>query len=126
RFGATRIGRGVKLDNLVHVAHNVVLGEATLLCAQVGIAGSSTLGKRVIMGGQAGAGGHLTIADGVSIGGGGGVIGDIAESGEYLGWPARPRRETFKRLAAQNKVPDLMKRLRSLEERLRKLEGESS
>lgn len=90
---ATRIGDGVKLDNLVHVAHNVVLGQDCLLCAQVAVAGSSVLGARCIMGGQSGVADNLTIGRDVVIGGGAGVLGNIGDGVFVSGYPAQPSHE---------------------------------
>ena len=96
RFGATRIGRGAKLDNLVHVAHNVTVGEAALLIAQCAIAGSAKIGKRAIIAGQVGVAGHVEIGDGARIGGQSGVVNDIPAGVDYLGTPAHPRSETLR------------------------------
>lgn len=122
RFGATRIGRGSKLDNLVHVAHNVVIGEGSLLIAQVGIAGSSRLGKRVIVAGQAGIGGHVTIGDGARIGAQSGVTGDVPPGVDYLGTPAHPRAEALRGWSLSMRLPELSKRVRDLEKKLAELE----
>lgn len=90
---ATRIGNGVKLDNLVHVAHNVVLGDDCLLCAQTAVAGSSVLGARVIMGGQSGVADNLTVGRDVVIGGGAGVLANIADGQFVQGYPAQSSHE---------------------------------
>lgn len=126
RFGPTRICRGVKFDNLVHVAHNVEVGEASLLVAQVGIAGSAKLGKRVIMAGQSGASGHVTIGDGARVGGAAAVGKDLEGGKDYLGVPARDRIEVLRSTAAAARVPDMIKRLRALEARLAELEEKSN
>lgn len=90
---ATRIGNGVKIDNLVHIAHNVILGDACLLCAQTGVAGSSVLGARVIMGGQSGVADNLTVGRDVVVGGGAGVLANIADGLFVSGYPAQPSHE---------------------------------
>jgi len=90
---ATRIGNGVKLDNMVHIGHNVIIGEDCLLCAQVGVAGSTVLGARVIMGGQSGAGDNLTIGRDVVVGGGAGVLSNIPDGVFVTGYPAQPSHE---------------------------------
>lgn len=123
RFGATRIGRGSRLDNLVHVAHNVVVGEHCAFAAQVGVAGSTQLGDWVVLGGQAGIGGHVKLASGVRVGGQGGVYGSISEPGDYIDTPARPRREALRRMAAAGKAGELARRVKELEARLARLES---
>ncbi len=122
RFGATRIGRGAKLDNLVHIAHNVVVGEGALLVAQVGIAGSAKIGRRAILGGQVGVNGHIEIHDGARIAGQAGVFGDVPAGADYLGWPARPRGEALRQLALTQRLPQLVERVRALEEKLAEIE----
>lgn len=123
RFGPTRIGRGAKLDNLVHVGHNVVIGENCLLVAQVGVAGSAALRDWVVIGGQAGVGGHVEIGAGARVAGQSGVYGDLEGGREYLGSPARPRMEELRRMAASRKVGELLERLQVLERRLAELEA---
>jgi UDP-3-O-[3-hydroxymyristoyl] glucosamine N-acyltransferase len=90
---ATRIGNGVKIDNLVQIAHNVILGEDCLLCAQTAVAGSSVLGARVIMGGQSGVADNLTVGRDVVVGGGSGVFANIADGIFVSGYPAQPSHE---------------------------------
>ena len=119
----TRIGRGTKIDDCVHIAHNVVIGEHCLLCGQVGVSGSVTLGNGVVLAGQVGVSDHVTIADGIVVGGGAAVIGDLTEPGIYAGIPARRYQEHYRTQASQKKVPDLLKRVRDLERRLEELEG---
>jgi UDP-3-O-[3-hydroxymyristoyl] glucosamine N-acyltransferase len=123
RFGATRIGRGAKLDNLVQIGHNVVIGEHALVIAQTGIAGSSRVGRRAILAGQVGVAGHVEIGDGARIAGQAGVFSDVPAGADYLGWPARPRGEALRVLALQNKLPELSDRVRELERKLSHLEG---
>jgi len=125
RFGATLVRRGAKLDNLVHIAHNVVIGEASLLCAQVGLSGSVTLGQRVIMGGQSAVAGHLAVPDGVQIGGQAAVASSPEPGQEVTGTPARPLRQTRKDAALVRKLPELKERLAALEGRLAELESRS-
>lgn len=118
RFGATRIGRGTKIDNLVHVAHNVVIGDGSMIVAQVGIAGSTRLGRHVVLGGQVGVGGHLDIGDRVQVGGQAGVTSDWEAGVELWGTPARPLQQTLRNMAGTARVDGLAKRLRALERRL--------
>lgn len=103
-IGRTVIGAGSKLDNLVHVAHNVHVGPACLLVAQVGIAGSTRIGRGVVFGGQAGAINHLTIGDGVQVAAQAGVIGDVEAGEVVMGFPARPRREFLRAQAALSRL----------------------
>lgn len=125
RFGATRIGRGVKLDNLVHIAHGVEIGAGALIVAQVGIAGSARIGKRSILAGQVGVNGHIEIGDGVRVAGQAGVFSDIPDGQDYQGHPARPRSEALKILAYTRRLPRMHERLRELERRLESLESGS-
>lgn len=118
----TRIGAGTKIDDGVHVAHNVTMGKNCLLAGQVGIAGSATIGDNVVMGGQAGINDHITICDDVVVGGGAIVIADIDEPGIYSGYPATKHRDAMRSLAVQRKLPELQKTVRSMEKRIQELE----
>ena len=122
RFGETRIGKGTKVDNLVMIAHNCVIGEHSVLCSQVGLAGTTTLGKHVICAGQAGLAGHLTVGDGAVIGAQAGVPSDLPGGQMYLGAPAVPRLEFGKSLAHVAGLPKLKEHVKSLEARLAALE----
>lgn len=122
-MGETRVRRGTKLDNLVQVAHNVVIGEDTVIVAQVGISGSTTIGSRVTLAGQAGIVGHLRIGDDVTIGAQAGVTKDLPDGAVVLGSPAMPHMEYKRSVAAARRIPELRKLLRGLEERVRALEA---
>ena len=129
RFGATRIGRGVKVDNLVHIAHNVVVEENALLVAQVGVSGSTRVGAWAILGGKVGVAGHLDIGAGARVGGGSDVFTDVPPGIDFLGSPARERMQTLRAQASARKVPKVIEELRdlraanaALEARLRALE----
>jgi UDP-3-O-[3-hydroxymyristoyl] glucosamine N-acyltransferase len=114
----TEIGEGVKIDNLVQVAHNVRIDEHSVIASQTGISGSCTIGKRVLLGGQVGLGEHCTIEDGAIVGGQGGILpGKIVRSGQLVwGTPARPL-ERFKEQHAQlARLPELAERVRKLEQ----------
>jgi len=122
RFGSTRIGRGSKIDNLVQIGHNVVVGEGVLLIAQTGIAGSTRIEARAILAGQVGVQGHVTIGAGARIGGQVGVFGDVPPGEEWTGYPARPHRDSLRSLVEVQRLPKLVDRVRELERRLKSLE----
>lgn len=118
-ISSTKIGNGVKLDNLIQVAHNVEIGENTVIAAQAGISGSTKFGKQVMIGGQAGITGHLNIADGVKIQAQAAVIRDITEKGKGVsGVPAIDAREHYRLLASIKKLPQLLQRVAELEKKL--------
>jgi UDP-3-O-[3-hydroxymyristoyl] glucosamine N-acyltransferase len=118
RFEATRIGNGVKLDNLVHLAHNVVVEDGALIIAQVGVAGSTRIGARAILAGQAGIAGHLVIGPGARIAAQSGVGRDVPPGEDQFGSPAREKGEAFRSIMLQAKLPELFKRVRALERAL--------
>jgi UDP-3-O-[3-hydroxymyristoyl] glucosamine N-acyltransferase len=99
-LGDTVIGRGSKLDNHVHIGHNVRVGSDCLIMAGVGVSGSTQIGNRVILAGQSGVAGHLTIGDDVKVGGRGAVISDLPNGVSVSGYPARPHREFLRAIAA--------------------------
>jgi UDP-3-O-[3-hydroxymyristoyl] glucosamine N-acyltransferase len=121
--GETVIGPGTKIDNLAHVAHNVRTGAHCLIVAQVGIAGSATLGNGVVIGGQAGVNPHISLGDGARVAGQTGVWSTLKPGVAVSGNPARPHREELRIQASLSKLPELMRHLRSLEQRLAALEG---
>ena len=100
----TEIGKHTKIDNLVQVAHNVVVGESCFLASQAGIAGSTQVGNKVTLAGQVGVGGHLTICDEVLVLGQAGVTKSIRQKGVYNGTPARPNKDHLKQQATLNKI----------------------
>lgn len=112
---STVVGRGTKIDNLVHLGHNVEVGEDCFLCAQVGIAGSTTVGSHCILAGQVGVNGHIHITDNVIMGGKTGVIGSIDKPGTYVGYPALPHGEWGRTQVMITKLPELRKKIRQLE-----------
>jgi UDP-3-O-[3-hydroxymyristoyl] glucosamine N-acyltransferase len=122
RFGATRIGSGVKVDNLVHIAHNVMVGPNVLLVAQVGVSGSTEIGPWAILGGQVGVAGHLDIGKGARVAGGSDVFTNVPPGVDFLGSPARPRMETLRAQASARKIPKVIAEARNLRERLEALE----
>ncbi len=121
-LGATVIGRGTKLDNLVHIAHNVTLGAHCLLAGQVGVSGSTTLGDGVILGGQAGVADHLTVGTGAAGGARAAIMQDVPEGMVVYGMPAHPRAEQLRIDAATRRLPDLVRALRDLLKRVTALE----
>jgi len=123
KTGVTRIGAGTKIDNLVHIAHNVSLGQACLIIAQVGVAGSATIGSGVVLAGQAGIKDHVNLGDGARVGAQGGVIGDVTPGVTVSGYPARPHGEKMREYAAMAALPEALKRLRAHERRLSALEA---
>ncbi len=110
----TVVGNGTKIDNLVHIAHNVRIGEKCLIMAQVGIAGSVTVGDGAILAGQAGISGHLSIGAGARLAAQAGVFGDIPAGESWSGYPARPHRESLRASAALFKLAGMMRRLEKL------------
>lgn len=109
--GDTVIGAGTKIDNLVHLGHNVRLGKLCLVMAQVGISGSTRIGDGVIIAGQAGLAGHITIGSGARIAGQAGVFGDVPPGETWSGYPARPHRESLRAQAAVHRLPKVLKTL---------------
>ncbi len=120
--GETRIGAGTKIDNLVQIAHGVVLGQNVLLAAQVGIAGSTRIGSAVVLGGQVGVGGHLTLGDGVRAIGQSGITNSVDAGAFVSGYPAIGNLEWRKASAVFRNLPEMRKRLKELERRLEALE----
>jgi UDP-3-O-[3-hydroxymyristoyl] glucosamine N-acyltransferase len=123
RFGATRIGPKVKVDNLVQIAHNVQVGAGTIILAQVAIAGSTRIGAGCVIAGQAAIDGHLAIGDGVRIAAKAGVTKDIAPGTDVSGYPAVQHREDLRQQAAMRQMEDVLARLKAAEERLGDLES---
>lgn len=121
--GSTTIGRGSKIDNLVHLAHNVAIGEDCFLVAQTGIAGSAKVGNHVTFAGQAGSAGHLTVGDNCVFAARSAPIGDIPANSFCAGFPARPHKEWLRAEAAVKRLPETLKKLREMEARLTALEN---
>jgi len=123
KFGATRIGDGTKIDNLVQVAHNVQVGRGCLLAAHVGIGGSTVVRDFAMMGGHAGIRDNVVIGTGARIGAFAAIHRDIPDGTAVLGYPAIESRQFWRNLQNVGKIPDLLQRLRELERKLS--EGES-
>jgi UDP-3-O-[3-hydroxymyristoyl] glucosamine N-acyltransferase len=117
-LGSTVIGKGTKIDNLVQIGHNVVIGEHCLIVAQVGIAGSTTLGNYVTLAGQVGLAGHLKIGNRVTIAAQSGVKDSIPDGEKWFGYPAQPDRQSKRQWIALQRLPELIQRLNELERRL--------
>jgi UDP-3-O-[3-hydroxymyristoyl] glucosamine N-acyltransferase len=117
-LGPTVIGKGVKIDNLVQIAHNVVIGDHSLVISQTGIAGSTKLGQYVILAGQVGLAGHLKIGNQVTIAAQSGVMNDIPDGEKWFGSPAQPDRRMKRQLLAMQKLPELLRRVYELEQKL--------
>lgn len=117
-LGPTIIGKGTKIDNLVQIAHNVLIGEHCLLIAQVGIAGSTKLGNYVVLAGQVGVAGHLKIGNQVTLAGQSGVMHDIPDGEKWLGSPAQPNRQSKRQLIAIQQLPELLRRVSEIEKKL--------
>lgn len=122
RFDKTVIGRGTKIDNLVQIAHNVIVGENTIIVSQVGISGSTKIGKNVIIAGQVGVAGHLNIGDGSIVAAKSGVAKSMAPYSKVFGIPAVPHIEAKRAHVAMQKLPDYLKRVKMLEDKVDELE----
>jgi len=121
RFDNTIIHRGTKIDNIVHVGHNVEVGEDSILCGQSGIAGSAKLGKNVVLAGQAGVSAHIKICDNVILGAQAGVPSDITKPGFYMDTPAKPHMEVKRRWAERHLVSASMRKVKVIEKQLDEL-----
>jgi UDP-3-O-[3-hydroxymyristoyl] glucosamine N-acyltransferase len=120
-LGTTWIKQGVKTDNLVHIAHNVVIGEHSLLVAQAALSGSVEIGRGVIIGGQVGIGDHVSVGDGAMIGSQSGVAKSLKPGEVVSGTPAMPHRLWLKTRGLLTRLPDLTDRVRRLEKRVEDL-----
>jgi UDP-3-O-[3-hydroxymyristoyl] glucosamine N-acyltransferase len=121
---STIIRNGVKLDNLIQVAHNVEIGRNTVIAAQSGISGSTKIGQNCVVAGQVGMAGHLTIADRTSIGAQSGILKSVTKEGQQIiGYPAFDKMEYFRAYAVYKQLPDLNARLRELQDKLQRLES---
>jgi len=121
--GETRIGRGAKLDDLVLIGHASQVGANAMLCGQVGLAGSTKIGDGCILAGQVGTAGHLTVGSGAVITAKSGVPNDVPPAALYSGYPALENRQWLKTQAMLNRLPDLQRKVRDLEEQIEKLKS---
>lgn len=123
RFGKTMIGEGTKIDNLVQIGHNCVIGKHCLIVSLTGISGSTQVGDYVTFAGQTGTVGHIKIGDKITLAGRSGVTTDLTEPGVYGGNPAIPLREDMKLRALARRLPKLVEKIKALEEALEKRPG---
>lgn len=123
KFGATRIGRGTKIDNLVQVAHNVRIGPNCMIVAQCGIAGSTRLGQGVVLGGKAGLRDHISLGDGVQIAGCACVSKDVPAGKTMIGSPAVDHEQFIRERAKVRRLPEMADQLRALIKRVEQLEA---
>ncbi len=117
-FGATRIGSGTKIDNLVQIGHNVEIGEHCVIAGMVGISGSVKIGNHVRIGAAAGIAGHITIGDGASIGARSGVAHSVPPGGAVSGFPAVEHSLSRRIMVSQARLPELLRRVKDIERRL--------
>ena len=120
-LGPTVIGEGTKIDNLVHVAHNVVIGRHCLIMGQVGFAGSTSLGDYVVVASQSGIADHLKLGNQAVVGAKSGVMRDVEDGGRVLGTPAAPDRQAKRQIIALQQLPDMLRRMRELEKEVQEL-----
>jgi UDP-3-O-[3-hydroxymyristoyl] glucosamine N-acyltransferase len=121
RFGKTLVGQGTKIDNLVHIGHNVRIGENCLIVAQVGISGSVNIGKNVMLGGQVGIADHIDIGDNAMVAAKGGITKSVPPRTVMSGIPARPHNISKKLVAYIDNLPKLVARLNELDKKLKEL-----
>jgi len=124
-LGATVLGAGTKIDNLVHIAHNVVLGKHCLVMGQAGFAGSTRLGDYCVVASQSGISGHLKLGNQVTIGAKSGVMRDLADGEVVLGIPAVPDKQAKRQIIAVQHLPELLKRMRELEKQVEQLRAKN-
>ena len=125
-LGPTVIGAGTKIDNLVHIAHNVVIGRHCLIMGQVGFAGSTHLGDYAVVASQSGIAGHLKLGPQSTVGAKSGVMRDIPAGGTVLGIPALPDKQTKRQWIAMQQLPEMIRRVRELEKRVEQLSAQLS
>ena len=125
-LGPTVIGKGTKIDNLVQIAHNVIIGENCLVIAQTGIAGSTKLGHYVTLAGQAGLTGHLKIGNRVTVAAQSGVMRDSPDGEKWMGSPALPDRQNKRQFLAIQQLPDLLRRVAELEKKLSEMTSQAT
>lgn len=125
-LGSTVIGQGTKIDNLVHIAHNVVIGRNCLVMGQSGFAGSTSLGDYCVIASQAGIAGHLKLGHQATVGAKSGVMRDIPDKGTVLGSPAAPDKQAKRQMIALQQLPELIRRTRELEKEVAELKAKAA
>jgi UDP-3-O-[3-hydroxymyristoyl] glucosamine N-acyltransferase len=125
-MGSTLIHKGVKLDNLIQVAHNVEIGENTVMASQVGIAGSTKVGSNCMLGGQVGLGGHITIGDNTQIGAQSGIISHVGENAKIMGYLAIPIKDFMRSNILFKKLPEIYQSLNQLKKEVEELKRNKS
>ena len=123
KFGNTIIGAGTKIDNLVQIAHNVIIGKCCLICGQVGVSGSCKLGDGVVLAGQVGMADHIEIGNGAVVGAQAGIIANIEAGAKVLGSPAITVREKFRQISYTSRLPEVFEQLKLLNARVKELEA---
>ena len=114
-LGSTVIGQGTKIDNLVHIAHNVTIGRHCLILGQVGFGGSTRVGDYTVVASQSGVADHLKIGSQATIGAKSGVMRDIPDGGKVLGYPAAPDKQAKRQMIAAQQLPEVIRRMHALE-----------
>lgn len=120
-MGKTVLEEGVKLDNLIQVGHNVIIGKNTVIAAQTGISGSTKIGENNQVGGQVGIAGHIRLGSNIKIGGGSGIISDMEDGGNYFGTPAMPLKDFMRSYAVFRQLPNMDKALYAVKKQLKDL-----
>ncbi|WP_185153936.1 MULTISPECIES: UDP-3-O-(3-hydroxymyristoyl)glucosamine N-acyltransferase [unclassified Dysgonomonas] len=120
---ATIIHKGVKLDNLIQIAHNVEVGENTVMAAQVGVSGSTKIGKQCMFGGQVGLGGHITVGDNANIGAQAGIISNVKANAKIIGAPAMPVKDFFRSSVVFPKLPEMYRQMAQLQREIEELKS---
>ncbi len=123
-LGSTTIGSGTKIDNLVHIAHNVTFGDNCLILGQTGFAGSTTFGDYCVIASQSGVSGHLNIGNQVTIGSKSGVMRDIPDKETVLGYPAAPHTQAKRQWVGIQRLPDIQQQLRDLQKQVKALQAQ--
>ena len=125
-LGSTVIGQGTKIDNLVHIAHNVAVGRNCIIMGQVGFAGSTHLGDYCVVASQSGIAGHLKLGNQATVGAKSGVMRDVPDGGTVLGIPAAPDKQAKRQMIAVKQLPELIRRMRELEKQVEQLSARSA